>query len=395
MIRAVTRPLTKPLLRRDLLVALPAAGLGLGTVGCRATEARSSKERSEMPGRDAEASLGSSVREVFALGPPPWPTFDPFLFCVHHDDAYPAGNAAMGPAASLEGRRLGSDFAGKDGWRMYHGDVVPGFPRHPHRGFETITVTRRGFIDHSDSLGATARYGGGDVQWMTAGRGIAHAEMFPLLDRHGPNPTELMQIWINLPRRSKFAQPHFSMFWNRSIPDVTVGAQGRGTRVRVVAGRFQGHEAPKPPPDSWASEPRADVAIYTLEMPAGAVLTLPAQARDTERTLYFHRGQSLAVDGRQLMVNVGVRLRGGAKVTLVNGSAASELLLLAGRPIGEPVVRRGPFVMNSAEEIQAAYADYRSTQFGGWPWSGNDPVHPPSKGRFAIHADGRVDRAPT
>ena len=111
-----------------------------------------------------------------------WPTIDPFLFCVHHDDAYPAGNPQFGPAASLVGRSLGQDFEGTDGWRMYHGQVVPGFPQHPHRGFETITYVRRGLIDHSDSLGAAARFGRGDVQWMTAGRGVVHSEMFPLLD---------------------------------------------------------------------------------------------------------------------------------------------------------------------------------------------------------------------
>jgi redox-sensitive bicupin YhaK (pirin superfamily) len=81
----------------------------------------------------------------------PWQTKDPFLVCVHHVDLYPRGNDRLGPAASLEGRDIGQDFAGKDGWRMYHGDVVPGFPQHPHRGFETVTFVREGFIDHSDS----------------------------------------------------------------------------------------------------------------------------------------------------------------------------------------------------------------------------------------------------
>ena len=94
----------------------------------------------------------------------------------------------MGPDASLAGRSIGQDFEGKDGWRMYHGDVVPGFPQHPHRGFETVTIVRQGFIDHSDSLGATARFGAGDVQWLTAGRGIVHSEMFPLLDRDRREP---------------------------------------------------------------------------------------------------------------------------------------------------------------------------------------------------------------
>src|SRR5207237_5961755 len=77
----------------------------------------------------------------------PWETADPFLFCVHHDDAYPEGNEQLGPAASLVARDIGQDFGGKDGWRMYHGDVVPGFPQHPHRGFETVTIVRRGLID--------------------------------------------------------------------------------------------------------------------------------------------------------------------------------------------------------------------------------------------------------
>ncbi len=105
-----------------------------------------------------------------------WQTSDPFLFCVHHDDAYPAGDERMGPAASLAGRDIGQDFEGKDGWRMYHGDVVPGFPQHPHRGFETVTIVRRGLIDHSDSLGAVARFGHGDVQWLTTGKGVVHSE---------------------------------------------------------------------------------------------------------------------------------------------------------------------------------------------------------------------------
>ena len=131
----------------------------------------------------------------------PWQTVDPFLFCVHHVDDYPAGDARLAPpTAALAGRRMGKDFAGKDGWRMYHGDVVPGFPGHPHRGFETVTIVRRGIIDHSDSLGAAARFGAGDTQWLTAGGGIVHSEMFPLVHRDAGNPLELFQIWLNLPQ---------------------------------------------------------------------------------------------------------------------------------------------------------------------------------------------------
>jgi redox-sensitive bicupin YhaK (pirin superfamily) len=327
------------------------------------------------------------------LGKPPWPTFDPFLFCVHHNDRYPSGNPALGPTASLSGRNIGEDFAGKDGWSMYHGDVVPGFPRHPHRGFETVTVTRRGYVDHSDSLGATARYGEGDVQWMTAGRGIVHAEMFPLLDERAENPAELFQIWLNLPARNKFVPPYFAMFWKGSIPrkDVVDGA-GRASAVTLIAGGLDGLRAPAPPPDSWAAQSGSDVAIWSLRMQPGASFQLPATGAGTDRTLYFFAGTALRVAGREIPPGHLVRLRAGESVALEGGPTETELLLLQGRPIGEPVVQHGPFVMNQRSEIEQAIVDYRQTQFGGWPWPKSGPVHARDSGRFAVHANGRKER---
>ena len=173
-----------------------------------------------------------SILNVRPLGFP-WATKDPFLVCVHHVDHYPRGNDRLGPdPALLSGRNIGQDFEGKDGWRMYHGDVVPGFPQHPHRGFETVTFVREGYIDHSDSLGATARFGRGDVQWLTAGAGIVHSEMFPLLNPDQPNNLELFQIWLNLPAKSKFADPYFTMFWDADVPRFkAVDAAGSHTRV--------------------------------------------------------------------------------------------------------------------------------------------------------------------
>src|SRR5688572_33395719 len=162
--------------RRKLVQALASAPV---LAACRTETA------TPAPAREAEVK--DAVLAIRPLGFP-WHTQDPFLFCVHHDDAYPAGNEQLGPRASLAGRKLGMDFEGQDGWRMYHGEVVPGFPQHPHRGFETVTLVRRGLIDHSDSLGATARFGRGDAQWLTAGEGIVHSEMFPLLSSTEPNP---------------------------------------------------------------------------------------------------------------------------------------------------------------------------------------------------------------
>ncbi len=324
----------------------------------------------------------------------PWATVDPFLFCVHHDDAYPAGNERLGPAVSLAGRDLGQDFAGKDGFRMYHGKVVPGFPQHPHRGFETVTIARRGYIDHSDSLGATARFGPGDVQWLTAGGGIVHCEMFPLLDASGPNPLELFQIWLNLPAADKLVPPHFSMLWADAIPRVVfTDDEGRETEVTVVAGSLEGRRAPAPPPHSWAARGDADVAIWCIRMNKGARWILPpaADAR-SRRTLYFFAGPSMRVAGRDLDGPMGVALRGDASASLQAGDGECELLLLQGRPIGEPIVQHGPFVMNTRAQIQQAVADYQRTRFGGWPWPADDPVHGRDPARFARHADGRLER---
>jgi redox-sensitive bicupin YhaK (pirin superfamily) len=325
----------------------------------------------------------------------PWETADPFLFCVHHLDAYPAGNADLGPASSLEGRDVGQDFAGRDGWRMYHGEAVPGFPAHPHRGFETVTFVRRGFIDHTDSLGAAARYGEGDVQWLTAGNGIVHAEMFPLLERERANPLELFQIWLNLPAVAKASPPFFSMFWKEEIPVVSVG----DGKVTVIAGPLavEGRPAvvpPAAPPHSWAQRRESELAIWVLELPPHGRSVLPAASAAAGRTLYLFGG-ALAVAGERVDAPHALHVRADVPLALENaGRSVAEVLLLQGRPIGERVAQYGPFVMNEPAEIEQAFADYRRTQFGGWPWPSQEPVHPVAAGRFARLPDGRELRPP-
>ena len=336
-----------------------------------------------------------AVLRVVGLGMP-WPTVDPFLFCVHHDDHYPVGDERFGPAVALDGRDLGQDFSRKDGWSMYHGRVVPGFPEHPHRGFETVTFVRHGLIDHADSMGAGARYGRGDVQWLTAGAGIQHAEMFPLLERDRPNHLELFQIWLNLPAADKMAEPHFTMLWDEDIPrHVAKDADGRRTEVTVVAGELEGLRPPAPPPHSWASRPEADVAIWHLQLEEGARFTLPpAGGHGTVRVLYVFGGDELRVAATPVGAGHGAVVRCDVPVQ-VQASGAVDVLVLQGRPIGEPVAQYGPFVMNTRAEIQQAFADYQRTGFGGWPWPSPDPVHGgPEQGRFARHADGRLDEPP-
>ncbi len=333
----------------------------------------------------------SNILRIRPLGFP-WETRDPFIFCVYHEDFYPLGNAQMGPAASLSGRNLGQDFTVKDGWRMYHGRTVPGFPSHPHRGFETVTIARKGFVDHSDSLGATARFGNGDVQWMTAGKGVQHSEMFPLLNQEAENPFELFQIWLNLPGKNKLVPPYFGMLWADTIPSLEHSdANGKKTNLRIVAGKLADLQAPAPPPDSWAADPQNEVAIWTLKLEAGATYTLPAAAAGLNRSLYFFKGSTLSIDGQPVKVQNAIEVKSDQALELVNGPEESQLLMLQGRPINEPVAQYGPFVMNTQAELQQAMSDYQRTEFGGWPWPSSAHVHPRDKGRFAIHADGREE----
>ena len=338
------------------------------------------------------------ILESAPLGPR-WPCLDPFLFCAHHDDAYPASDGRLGvQAVEFEGREMGSDFSGRNGFSMYHGEGVPGFPGHPHRGFETVTLVRKGLIDHSDSLGAAARFGGGDVQWLTAGQGIQHSEMFPLLNSERPNPLELFQIWLNLPARSKMVAPHFTMFWNERIPRlVHADGNGRKTTVTVVAGELPGADQPlAPPPESWAARTEGDVAIWTLELESGARWTMPrARGAGTHRMLYFFVGRSLGISGQPVDSHQALHVAAHDDLELVNtGDDTVELLLLQGRPIGEPVAQYGPFVMNTQQEIMQAMQDYRRTGFGGWPWKENDPVHGPENRRFARYPGADRDDLP-
>jgi len=333
----------------------------------------------------------SPILESVPLAQGPWPTPNPFLFCVHHVDGYPRGNAEMGPVGSLAGRDMGQDFAGKDGWNMYHGRTVPGFPQHPHRGFETVTVVRSGFIDHSDSLGASARYGQGDVQWLTAGAGVNHSEMFPLLEQERDNPVELFQIWLNLPRATKRATPHFTMFWAEHLPHV----RAPGVDVLVVAGAVTGVTPLAPPPESYASAQGSDVAIWTASLDEGARWTLPPARPGTSRVLYNFGSAKLSLGGTGLQPAHAAVVDPSAPVEVRAEGRGAGFLVLQGRPIDEPVVQYGPFVMNSREEIAQAFRDYQATQFGGWPWKRDDPVHARGAGRFARLPDGSELRPPS
>lgn len=344
--------------------------------------------------KKAFQSNSSSMNPILSTKPLgfQWETSDPFLFCVHHEDNFPNGNEQMAPDAKyLNGRHMGDDFIIKDGFRMYHGKSVPGFPGHPHRGFETITVVRKGIVDHADSMGASGRYGNGDVQWMTAGKGVQHSEMFPLVHADKENTMELFQIWLNLPKKSKMVEPHFKMFWKESIPNYThTDATGKKTVVEVIAGQLEKSQAPTPPPDSWATDSSHEVAVWNIKMEAGGTFTIPKASTGINRTIYFYEGKDLTVAGTVITNYHAIELKADID-TALTATEETSILLLQGKPIGEPVMQYGPFVMNTKQEINEAFEDYHKSQFGGWPWPRYDQVHARDKNRFAKYADGKVE----
>lgn len=372
--------MSNPLERRSFLSRL---GLGLGAIFVQPFGILSKNQQASM-----NTTLISKIRPLGFQ----WETLDPFLFCVHHEDFFPKGNAQLGPdPKNFEGRHMGQDFIVKDGFRMYHGSTVPGFPGHPHRGFETITVVRKGLVDHADSMGAAGRYGNGDVQWMTAGKGVQHAEMFPLLNQDKDNPLELFQIWLNLPKKSKMVAPHFKMLWAESVPKFSVEANGSNAHIEVLVGTLGIYHSQNTPPNSWAADPNNHVAIYNIHLEPGASFEIPAAAQSVNRSIYYYEGNGLTIGGQNIAHYHAADVDAAQKCLLQNGPEVSKVLVLQGRPINEPVVQHGPFVMNTKEEIYQAFQDYQTTQFGGWPWPRYDQVHDAKLGRFAKHADGRLE----
>lgn len=242
-------------------------------------------------------------------------------------------------------------------------------------------------IDHADSMGNGARYGGGDVQWMTAGRGVQHSEMFPLTRTDAPNHLKLFQLWLNLPAKDKFTDPAFVMHWAESVGHAVDDAAG--SSVTVWAGEYAGVKGQAPPPASWGANPDNDLAIFhiVLKPRIGAVTLAPAKigAAANRRLYFFEGGAGVTVGGQAVQAKHGYDLDPTQSAELRNaGDDTAEFLLLQGRPIAEPVVSHGPFVMNTQAQIREAFSDFAETQFGGWPWPTDAHVYPRDKGRFTL-----------
>jgi hypothetical protein len=236
------------------------------------------------------------------------------------------------------------------------GDYLAGFPPHPHRGFETVTYMLDGRMRHQDHLGNTGDLGPGDVQWMTAGRGIVHSEM----PQQSAGRLRGFQLWLNLPAREKMQPPRYRDVPAREIPTVALAS---GARVRVIAGRFAADGATTAGPiNATAGASATDPLYLDVELPAGADATIPIARGHNAFVYVYEHGASVA--GAAATQPIPYRAAGllsdGDLLRLVGGPSGARVLVLAGQPLGEPVVQYGPFVMNTREEIEQAIADYQN-----------------------------------
>ena len=319
----------------------------------------------------------------------PMRTLDPFLFCVYHSDRYPEGDEFMGLKNGDTG--TGNHFHSSVPYRFYHGHKIPGFPRHPHRGFETITATIEGIIDHADSIGNAGRYGEGDLQWMTAGKGIQHGEMFPLINADKGNPSRFFQIWLNLPKKSKMSEPAFVMHWKNEVKKIKT--ENDVAEITIFTGSFGSNESStlERPENSWANTDENDVGIFYFELKkTNSKVFVPRAniANEANRYLYFIEGEAIQIGEIVIRNRHGIELDAAKDFYVKNvgddDDALCAFLILQGRPIKEPVASHGPFVMNTEEEIRQSFADYERTEFGSWRkfWHQNDVVFPRWKKRF-------------
>ncbi len=231
-------------------------------------------------------------------------------------------------------------------------DYIGGFPDHPHRGFETVTYMIAGRMRHHDSVGNEGLLGPGGAQWMTAGSGLIHSE----LPEQEEGLMEGFQLWLNLPARNKMVAPYYRDIPPAAIPEYTTAA---GVRVRIIAGASQGVAGAVQRPDT---EP----LYLDIHLPAGSALFHDIPAGHNAFT-YTYRG-SVEVGGNVVPDrHMAILANDGAPGVHLAAAEDSRLLLVAGRPLGEPIAQYGPFVMNTAEEIQQAMRDYSAGHFAAAP----------------------------
>lgn len=222
-------------------------------------------------------------------------------------------------------------------------EYIAGFPEHPHRGFITFTYMLDGHMEHRDSMGNRGDLRAGGTQWMKAASGVIHSEM----PQQSDGLMRGFQLWINLPAAQKMSDPAYQEFTPGAIPEVVQA----GTRVRVLAGAYEGHQGA-------VRDPNTDVHYLDVTLPAGGVFALPMDAGHTAFAYVFEGGAR--VDQSELPAHTLAVLGDGDAVEIAAGPDGARFILVTGRPLGEPVVQYGPFVMNTRAEIEQAFADYQA-----------------------------------
>ena len=338
------------------------------------------------PSKKSQTMNLKTVTNVRRLGFQ-WDTADPFLFCVHHEDFFPKGNGKLGPdAALLKGRDIGQDFTVKDGFRMYHGSTVPGFPEHPHRGFETVTVVQRGMVDHADSQGAAGRYGGGDTQWMTAGGGILHIETPPEHLVMSGGLFHGFQLWVNLPAAKKWSPPAYQDV--RANDVALLSSTDGGALIRIIAGELDGHFGP--------GTTQTPITLIHATIQPGAELRLPWNP-NFNALVY-------TLSGHGYMGSEKRPVQMGQLTTFVDGdvlvmraaevqesrSPYLDVFILGGEPIRESVAWMGPFVMNTKREVLQAFEDFQKGLLGIIPKENKKLIRSSEDGSHKLGGNAKV-----
>jgi len=230
-------------------------------------------------------------------------------------------------------------------------DYIAGFPNHPHRGFETVTYMINGRMRHQDTSGGGGVLRSGGVQWMTAGRGIIHSEMPEQED----GLMKGFQLWVNLPSCDKMNAPRYQNIEPEDVPEVT---HDNGAKIRVVAGSYDGV-------DGAVGKIAVEPLYVDVGLPAGGRVEIPVSAGHNAFLYPFEGVLMVRADGvaRPVADSEIAVLSDGKSVTLIGGDGGGRGILVAGRPIREPIARHGPFVMNTREEIMQAFQDYETGCF--------------------------------
>ena len=270
--------------------------------------------------RGMPTSDGAGVKLTRVIGQPQLPDLDPFLML----DEFGTDNP---------------------------GDYIAGFPDHPHRGFETVTYMLDGRMRHRDNHGHEGVLVPGSVQWMTAGRGIVHSEM----PEQQEGRMRGFQLWINLPAREKMTAPRYQEFGPEKIPQLQSG----GASVKVIAGTLGGITGP-------IAQPATDPTYLDIELPEGELFTHPLPAGHAA-FVYVYEGSARIGEGEAASTakahDLAVLTEGGAVTLEGRAAATTRVILVAGRPLREPVAKYGPFVMNTREELMQAFQDFQSGRF--------------------------------